>query len=180
MRLEAPPTRGGILREALGMGVVALAVSLCLFGECQPLRNSRDLGSILGEAAVAVSDAGTQWMLFVCAGIHFLVFVVIRRRLAGGSGAGAGQSGGWRIEDRVSIARMGWSLAAQWLGEPALWLTGLMVLGALAYAFNYTQAVKSTQALTLLGAAVLGQGAGLWESRKQKAETGQVGQWLEC
>ena len=35
---------------------------------------------------------------------------------------------------------------------------------------KYQAAVKSTQALTLLGAAVLGQGAAYWEGRRKKEE----------
>jgi O-antigen ligase len=49
-------------------------------------------------------------------------------------------------------------------------LAGLLALTALAYALDYSEAVKSTQALTLLGAAMLGQGAGLWEGRSPKSE----------
>jgi len=56
-------------------------------------------------------------------------------------------------------------------------LVGLLAVVALVYAFDYTQAVKSTQALTLLGGAVLGQGAAFWESRKQKAEMKVGGRW---
>lgn len=61
------------------------------------MRSSRILGSILGEVGAAISDAGTQWMVFACAGVYFLAFAVLRRRLA--AGAGAGESGGWRMED---------------------------------------------------------------------------------
>ena len=105
-------------------------------------------------------------MPFCSAGIYLLGFAVLRRRLAGAS---AGE--GWRTEDGANTAPTAWGLALQWLVEPALWLTGLMALAALAYALSYPVAVKSNQALTLLAAAMVGQGAGLWESRKQKAES---------
>jgi len=55
------------------------------------------------------------------------------------------EDGRWKIEP-ASCGRAG--LAAQGLGQPAFWLTGLMVLAAVAYAFDYTQSAKSTQALT--------------------------------
>ena len=50
-------------------------------------------------------------------------------------------------------------------------LAGLMALAGMAYAFHYPHAVKSTQALALLGAAMAGQGVGLWEMRNQKVES---------
>ena len=127
------------------MALVASMFSLCLFGDCPVLRNS----SILSEVAAAFADVATQWMIFVCAGMYFVAFVVLRSRLAGGGRAG-----------------MRWNA---WLpGE--LWLLGLVAVAVLAYAFDYTQAVKSTQALVLLSGAMLGQGAAFFESRKQKAE----------
>ncbi len=151
----APPTRSGIVRGALGAVLVASALSVCLFGECEALSATRGLKDILGEAAATLRDAGTQWMIFVCAGIYFLTLVILRRRLAG-----AGTGTRWN---------------ASLPGE--LWLVGLLAVVALVYAFDYTQAVKSTQALTLLGGAVLGQGAAFWESRKQKAEMKVGGRW---
>lgn len=80
--LEAPPTRSEIARGALGVALVTSALSTCLFGECQMMRSSRVLGSILGEVGAAISDAGTQWMVFACAGVYFLAFAVLRRRLS--------------------------------------------------------------------------------------------------
>jgi hypothetical protein len=64
---------------------------------------------------------------------------------------------------------MGTQLNAFLPGE--LWLFGLVALAAMAYVFDYTQAVKSTQALTLISAVMLGQGAGLWESRNRAGGT---------
>ena len=61
-------------------------------------------------------------------------------------------------------------LAGQWLEKPACWLAGLVALAALGYTLHYPEAVKSTQALTLLGGAVLGQGAALWEGRRKNVE----------
>src|ERR1039458_5713253 len=135
------------LSSVLEGASLALVFNLCLFGGCQTMRNSVALGKVLSEAAAAASDAGTQWMVFVCAGIYSVAFVILRRRRAGGGRKGT---------------RWNTSLSG------ALWLPGLLALAAVAYAFDYAEAVKSTQALTLLGAAMIGQGAGFWESRKQK------------
>jgi O-antigen ligase len=159
---------GLLLRKCLWIGLVLSVLGLCLFGDGRPAKSSQVLGLALAEITAVLADPGTQWMVFVCAGTYFLGFVVLRRRLAG---AGASGGGGSRIEDGGSRLRTAWGLAAQWLEEPAFWLSSLLVLGALAYGINYTEAVKITNALTLLGAAMIGQGAGLWESRKQKAES---------
>jgi hypothetical protein len=80
-------------------------------------------------------------MVFVCAGSYFLGFVLLRRRLA------TGLETGTRCDASLPVE---------------LWLLGLVVVAGLAYAFDYAQAVKSTQALALIGAAMMGQGAGLW------------------
>jgi hypothetical protein len=126
----------------------------------------------LAEVTAVLRDPGMQWMVFVCAGMYLLAFVILHRRLAGGGEGGAGdvEDGRWEMEDAASLLRTGWGLAAPWLGEPAFWLTGLMVLAAVAYMLDYAQAVKSTQALTLIGAAMIGQGAAVWESRRKNAE----------
>ena len=86
-------------------------------------------------------DEGIQGMVFGCAAIYLLAFVVLRMRLDG-----TGRMG----------ARWSASLPAEF------WLGGLMMLAVLSYALDYSQAVNSTQALTLVGGVVLGQGAALW------------------
>ena len=159
---------GLLLRKCLWIGLVLSVLGLCFFGDGRPAKSSQVLGPALAEITAVLADPGTQWLVFVCAGTYFLGFVVLRRRLAG---AGASGGGGWRIEDGGSRLRTAWGLVAQWLEEPAFWLSSLLVLAALAYGINYTEAVKTTNALTLLGAAMIGQGAVLWESRKQKAES---------
>jgi O-antigen ligase len=123
------------------MALVVSTLSLCLFGECLVVRDSSALGEVPGEVAAAMSDPDTQWMVFVCAGVYFLAFVILRRQLAGGGRAGA--------QSNVSLPR-----------EP--WLLGLLGVAALAYALHYTKAVNPAQALTLLGGAVFGQGAAVW------------------
>jgi O-antigen ligase len=141
-------TRSETVRGALGAAVVTPVLSFCLFGECQSWRNSHALRSILREVGAALSDRGTQWMVFVCTGICFFTLVVLRKRFAGGGRVGTG----WNVSLR---------------GE--LWLVGLLAVAALAYVFDYTQAVKSMQALTLVGGAMIGQGAAVWALNSPKS-----------
>ena len=60
------------------MALELAVLGLCLFGDCTPLKNSHVLASTLLEITAVLSDPGTQWMLFVCAGIYLLAFVVLR------------------------------------------------------------------------------------------------------
>src|ERR1035437_5390234 len=136
---------GRAVRAVSGTALIASVLLLCLFGECKGARQSGAFGAILSEVGAAASDLGTQWMVFVCASLYFLTFVILRRRLAA-----AGEE--------------------LWLREPAYWVVGLIALSALAYTLDYSQAVKSGQALTLIGVAMLGQGAALWEGRRKNAE----------
>ena len=131
-------------RNILRKGAVVptlLILALCMFPESLVHWAGSRVGSILQELFAAFRDAGAQWMIFVCEGIYFLAFLVVRRRLNEAGRMGMGCNASVPVE---------------------FWLAGLMGAGALAYTFDYTQAVKSTQALTLLGAAVLGQGAAVW------------------
>ncbi|MGO8931113.1 MAG: O-antigen ligase family protein [Limisphaerales bacterium] len=174
-----------VIVAGLEIALAPSVLGLCLFADCTAIKGSGILAPALAEVVSTLRDPGTQWMVFVCTGAYFLAFGVLCRRVAGGGGARAGEGGGLRIEDggtglgedrglrvedRASSVRTAWGLAAQWVEEPAFWLPGFILLGAVAYAVDYAQAVRSTEALTLVGAAMIGQGAGLWESRKQRVE----------
>ena len=135
----------GTVPAVLGTGLAAAVISLCLFGDCPAMGHSVALGAVLGEVGAALTDPGTQWMVFGCAGVYLVSFLVLRSRLS----------------------RTRWSPSFPNLVSQA----GLMVFAALAYTVHYGEAVKSTQALTLVGAAMVGQGAAFWESRKQKVES---------
>ena len=168
--MNRPVTRAG-----LGVALMLSVLGLCLFADCTTLKVSHILGPALAENTAILRDPGTQWMVFACAGVYFLAFIVLRMRLAGGCWARVGEVGRLRIEDGGSRLRTALGLAVQWLEEPAFWLSGLLVLAVLAYGINYTEAVKATNALTLLGAAMVGQAIAYWESRKQKAKSRNVG-----
>ena len=94
---EAHPIRSAFPRGMLGVAVVAAVFSLCLFGDCQTVRSHHALGRILGEATAVLGKEGTQWMVFLCAGIYVLAFTVLRERLGGG--AGGSEDRKWKMED---------------------------------------------------------------------------------
>ena len=106
---------GLLLRKCLWIGLVLSVLGLCFFGDGSPAKSSQVLGPALAEITAVLADPGTQWMVFVCAGTYFLGFVVLRRRLARGGEGGAGDAvdGRWKMEDRASVVRAGWSGGAR-------------------------------------------------------------------
>ena len=163
---SASGANGGAIRAVSGAALIVSVLILCLFSECSTASQLRAFGSILGEVGAALTDPGTQWMVFTCASAYFLVFVVLGSRLVV-----AREDGGWGIADRVGIVQRRWGLAPEaWLREPDYWVAGLIAVSALAYTLDYPQAVKSTQALTLLGGATLGQGAAVWALKSPKSK----------
>ena len=103
------------------------------------------IGTALREMAAVLWDSETQWMVFLCLGIYFTVFLFLRARIA---------TGFWRA------------------ANPSLWLALGLFIGAILYAIDYS---PSTLALTLLGGVVLGQGLAAWadfEARSRKSTGG--------
>ena len=90
------------------------------------------IGSALREVAAIFRDPGTQWMIFLCLGVYFTVFLFLRSRIAAGF---------WRAT------------------TPNLWLAGALLISAVLYAIGYS---PSLDALTLLAGALLGQGLAVW------------------
>ena len=131
------------IHAALGTAVVLAVLRVCLFGDSTALRSHGALAAALAEITAILRDPGTQWMVFVCAGLYLLAFAVLRFRLTG-----VGKS---------------WTRWNASLPPGEVWLAGLVVVAALAYALQYPEAVKSTQALTLVGAAMMGQAIAFWE-----------------
>ncbi len=125
---------------------------------------------MLAEVEAAVTDAGTQWMVFVCAGMYFVAFGLLRTRL--GQAAARGEHRGPRMADGCEVPRPAWEVGVKesfrHVDSATPWLVMLMALAAMAYARRYAEAARSTAAIMLLGGAVLGQGASFWESRKQR------------
>ena len=112
-----------------------LVLLLCLFGDSHISGTNGVIGSILRELPVIFRDPGTQWMVFLCVAVNLLTFLLLQCRING-----------------LSF----WHAA-----NPNLWLTGMLLLGTLVYAFNYSAAAQSTQGLILLAGTTLGQGLAL-------------------
>jgi hypothetical protein len=98
------------------------------------------------EITATLSDPGTQWIVFVCLGSYFLTFGLLQASLDARSF--------WRTDN------------------PTLWLSGMLVIGALAYALNYGTASQSVQAPILFAGAALGQGSAVWWIRRKRKVSG--------
>jgi hypothetical protein len=146
-----------LVYEALTKALVTSALALSLLGDCQPLRENAALSGVLSDAIAALCDEATQWAVMLCAELYFVGFIVARRRLLRGGATKPDRNQGLSIKE-----------GAIRLSE--LWMAGLLAPAAIVYALHYVEAAKSTHALTLLGAAVLGQAAGYWEGRRRNAE----------
>ncbi len=112
---------GKNLRKGL---IVFLSLSvflLCLLPERFVLRAEGTLGSVLREILAAIRSAETQWMVFLSAIISFAIVILFQRGT---------KEKFWRI------------------GNRDLWLTILLIVGAISYACNYPIASQSTDALS--------------------------------
>ncbi len=137
-----------LFNGALKITATALALFLCLFGDSQISGINGVVGSILRRLTDTFRDPETQWMVFLCVAVNLLIFLLLQYRIS--------ELSFWRATN------------------PSLWLTGMLFLGTLVYAFNYSAAAQSTQALMLLAGAALGSGVALWADfgiRNQKSET---------
>jgi len=126
-----------------------LVLALCLFPDSVLVRFDNPVDSLLREALAIFRSSETQWMVLLCAVVYFAVFTLLRSR---------------------QTVRYSWGPAT-----PGLWLTGTLMVATFAYAFNYSASAKSTQALTLLAGAALGQGVTAWANfngEKRKTENG--------
>ncbi len=113
---------------------MAFLLAVFLFSDAASRSAPAIIGSALAEMAAIFRDPETAWMVFLCLAVYFAAFLFFRYR---------GTPVFWRV------------------ANPDLWLAcGLAIIAAL-YAIDY---VPSTQALTLLGGAVLGQGMAFWAS----------------
>jgi O-antigen ligase len=136
--------------KTLKTGAMASLLVVFLFADAVWGSAPGFIGPILREITAVVCDPATQWMVFLCLGIYFASFLFLRN---------CAISGFWQA------------------GNPNMWLSCVMFVNAVVYAFYCS---PSTQALTLLAGAVLGQGAAVWtgfEDRKQKTEN-RDGVWI--
>lgn len=139
--------------HAAGLGLVVLGLFTCLFADSLLMGSKGYLSLQSREAAAVLHDAGTQWAVFLCVVTHFLTFLLLQHLVSGLSF--------WRATN------------------PSLWLTGVLILGTLAYTLNYSVSSQSTQALTLLAGAALGVGATVWSAwRPQYSHRRRVGRLI--
>ena len=134
----------------VGTALTLPVLAFALFADCAAIKRSDVIADVFAEAGAIVRDPGAQWMVIVWAGTYLVTFILLRR-------ARVRPGGSWTRSD------------APFPGDVCL--AGLILLMGIAYALHYAEAAQSTQAVTLLGTTVLGQGAAVWESRKQKAES---------
>ena len=71
------------IRAGLGIAIALAVLGLCFFGDCTATKSGGILAPPLAEVTAVLRDAGTQWMVFGCAAIYLLAFVVLRMRLDG-------------------------------------------------------------------------------------------------
>jgi len=146
--------RAHFKRAALHV-VLLLAAGVLLFGEYFSRSANGSLGSLGRETMAVFRDPGTQWMVFLCAGIYFVTF-----NLLGGKAEKLKSEKLKREES--SFQHVSISVFQRFLQSPDFWLCGLLLIAAMAYAFNYDRASTSTQALVLLAGAAIGKGVRLW------------------
>ena len=139
--------------KTLKIAVTALALFLCLFADSHVFETTGAVGSILSAFAATFRDSEMQWMVFLCVAVNLLTFLLLQYRVSGSSF--------WRA------------------ANPGLWLTGLLFIGALVYAFNYPAAAQSTQSLMLLAGAALGSGAAVWAGFKIGNRKSEIGNKTE-
>jgi hypothetical protein len=117
---------------ALKAGTVAFLLVVLSFAAGVWGSSPGFIGFALREIAAVFRGPETQWMVFLCLGIYFASFLLLRSRAAPDF---------WRASN------------------PNLWLACMLLIGVIIYAIDYS---PSTQALALLGGAVLGQGVTVW------------------
>ena len=122
------------IATVLKFGAVVCLLFALLFADGPGVTIYGFIGSVIREITAVLRDLDTQWMVFLCLGIYFTAFVVLRRKA--------------RLASRLSQR-----------GDPTAWLTVSLFVAAVVYAFNYS---PSTQAVTLMAGAVIGQGFGFW------------------
>jgi hypothetical protein len=71
-------------RSAIRTGVALVSgssvLASCLFGDCALARNRQVIEPVLVEITATLRDPDTQWIVFLCAVIYLLAFVVARSR----------------------------------------------------------------------------------------------------
>jgi O-antigen ligase/polysaccharide polymerase Wzy-like membrane protein len=138
----------GKVTNTLKLIGVAFLLFVLLFANSSWADFFGSISSFRQEIIAVLSDSGTQWIVFLCLGIHFATLVWFRIRFHTRSSVEGG-----RYEAQSSK------------GEALIiWLALGMILSAIAYVLYYS---ASVQALTLLFSVVIAQGIAFLRNRKK-------------
>ncbi len=140
-----------------------VALAFCLFGSARGLRSYGTVGTWIQEIEFTLRDTETQWMVFACLAVYFVTFAILRRRQVGRhSERAAVLNPNLPLNLNPDSGARGATRPTSWFSNPDLWLIVGLIITVLTYAFQYSAASKSTEALVLLGGIVLGKGAAVW------------------
>ncbi len=146
-----------LLKGVVEISLVILIVTICLISNASYILDNSIFDDIIFWLGVILDSNETQWVVFLCLGIYFGVFIFLRLRVNRNSPKRLT----FKLR-RLTPCALWWSsviLGAHEVTRPIFWLTSGLFISAVAYIINYS---PSTQALTLLGGAVLGQGVTAW------------------
>jgi len=133
------------------VGGVAFLLSSLLFAGKTGFGSSNFIGLPLGEIIAVLRDVETQWMVFLCLLIYFIIFHFLCTRIESWLTRKSNQ-GGWNQH------------------AAAFWLACAMLISAALYAIHYAPSIAP---LTLLAGVVTGQWLAVWsksEGRKRGEE----------
>ncbi len=125
----------GYLIEWMKLAAVCLVLAVFLLGDSHLFNWQKDFG---GALSLNFSAAETQWMMFACAGGYFAIFSLLQY---------------------FSKAKQN-----EFRARPAVFLAATLLVGALAYAFDYPAASSTPRALIFVFGAAVGKGVELWFS----------------
>ncbi len=132
------------------------------------------------EIQAACRDTGTQWMVVACLVSYFGTFLFLEWRLFQPQKNPENTKG--KTPSPPSVFRSPTSISAFLaffrgnVSNPDFWLTGLVGMVLLRYAFAYETAARSLQPLVLLVGIVFGKGVALWaRSLKSKVQGLKLG-----
>jgi O-antigen ligase len=118
--------------------VATLVLAACLFGDSVVFQSNALVGAILGKTLFIFYDSGMQWVVFLCLGFYFVIFALLPF-----------------FQTDVHFYQP---------VNRRLWLIGGISIGAVVYGLHYSTWTRSTEALTLLGGATLGQSVAAWRA----------------
>jgi len=132
------------------LGLPIFLLALCLFGKIGDTLSGGVLASCQRNVVSIFHDPRTQWVVFLCIGIYFIVFTLLKR---------------------CDVPKTFWNIDS--------WLAGVIFIGTLDYFTNYATASQSIQALILLAGTALAMGISVWISwTPQPGKRDYTVQWI--